>query len=129
LTNDPEVRLGCLLCVAADSEDASQNGKAAANPEPKETFTRHRQEAQNHLGRLQKVFDVLGRRARGITCEAINGPIEEGEEVVEEFLAGSVRDAGLAACAQAIEHYEMVRLRHSDRLGKDRQPEGDRDAA
>jgi ferritin-like metal-binding protein YciE len=77
----------------------------------------------------QKVFDVLGRRARGITCEAINGPIEEGEEVVEEFLAGSVRDAGLAACAQAIEHYEMVRLRRSDRLGKDRQPEGDRDAA
>jgi ferritin-like metal-binding protein YciE len=59
--------------------------------------------------RLQKVFDALGKRARGVTCEAINGLIEEGEGVIEEFPEGSLRDAGLAACAQAIEHYEMAR--------------------
>jgi ferritin-like metal-binding protein YciE len=52
---------------------------------------------------------VLGKRARGQTCEAINGLIEEGEEVVEDFPEGPVRDAGLAACAQAVEHYEMAR--------------------
>jgi ferritin-like metal-binding protein YciE len=83
--------------------------KAAANQDLKEAFTQHREETQGQVERLQKVFDALGKRARGVTCEAINGLIEEGEEVIEEFPEGSVRDAGLAACAQAIEHYEIAR--------------------
>ncbi len=83
--------------------------KAATNADLKEAFTAHREETQGQVERLQKVFDALGKRARGVTCEAINGLIEEGEEVIEEFPEGSVRDAGLAACAQAIEHYEMAR--------------------
>nr|WP_294518857.1 ferritin-like domain-containing protein [uncultured Rhodopila sp.] len=83
--------------------------KAASNADLKEAFTSHREETQGQVERLQKVFDALGKRARGVTCEAINGLIEEGEEVIEEFPEGSVRDAGLAACAQAIEHYEMAR--------------------
>ncbi len=83
--------------------------KASSNPQLKEAFTRHREETQTQVERLQKAFDALGKRARGITCEAINGLIEEAEEVVEGFPEGCVRDAGLAACAQAIEHYEMAR--------------------
>jgi ferritin-like metal-binding protein YciE len=83
--------------------------KAATSSELKEAFTQHREETQGQVERLQKVFEALGKRARGQTCEAINGLIEEGEEVIEEFPEGSVRDAGLAACAQAIEHYEMAR--------------------
>jgi ferritin-like metal-binding protein YciE len=83
--------------------------KAAENADLKKAFTEHREETQGQVERLQKVFDALGKRARGITCEAINGLIEEGEEVIEDFPEGSVRDAGLAACAQAIEHYEMAR--------------------
>jgi len=83
--------------------------KAAASSELREAFTQHREETQGQVERLQKVFEALGKRARGNTCEAINGLIEEGEEVIEEFPEGSVRDAGLAACAQAIEHYEMAR--------------------
>ncbi|MDR3534041.1 MAG: ferritin-like domain-containing protein [Rhodopila sp.] len=83
--------------------------KAAANPQLKEAFTHHREETQGQVERLQKAFEVLGKRARGVTCEAINGLIEEGEEVIEEFPEGSVRDAGLAACAQAVEHYEIAR--------------------
>lgn len=83
--------------------------KASGNPDLKEAFTRHREETQGQVERLQRVFDALGKRARGVTCEAINGLIEEGDEVIEEFPEGSVRDAGLAACAQAIEHYEIAR--------------------
>jgi len=83
--------------------------KAASSPELKQAFTTHREETQVQVERLQKVFEALGKRARGVTCEAINGLIEEGEEVIEEFPEGIVRDAGLAACAQAIEHYEMAR--------------------
>jgi ferritin-like metal-binding protein YciE len=83
--------------------------KAASNSDLREAFTQHREETQGQIERLQKVFEALGKRARGVTCEAINGLIEEGDEVIEEFPEGSVRDAGLAACAQAIEHYEMAR--------------------
>jgi ferritin-like metal-binding protein YciE len=83
--------------------------KAAQNEQLKEAFLHHREETQGQVERLQKAFDMLGKRARGQTCEAINGLIEEGEEVVEDFPDGPVRDAGLAACAQAVEHYEMAR--------------------
>jgi ferritin-like metal-binding protein YciE len=83
--------------------------KAATNPQLKEAFIHHREETQTQVERLQKAFEALGKRARGVTCEAINGLIEEGEEIIEEYPEGAVRDAGLAACAQAVEHYEMAR--------------------
>jgi ferritin-like metal-binding protein YciE len=83
--------------------------KAAESDQLKDAFMQHREETQGQVERLQKAFEALGRRARGVTCEAINGLIEETEEVIEQFPEGSVRDAGLAACAQAVEHYEMAR--------------------
>jgi ferritin-like metal-binding protein YciE len=83
--------------------------KAAQSEKLKEAFTNHREETQGQVERLQKAFEVLGKRARGQTCEAINGLIEETDEVVEDFPQGDVRDAGLVACAQAVEHYEMAR--------------------
>lgn len=83
--------------------------KAATSAELKQAFTEHREETEGQVERLQKAFEILGKRARGKTCEAINGLVEEGEEVIEDFPEGSVRDAGLAACAQAVEHYEMAR--------------------
>jgi len=83
--------------------------KAATNQQLKEAFTLHREETQGQVERLQKAFEALGKRARGVTCEAINGLIEETEEVIEGFPEGNVRDAGLVACAQAVEHYEMAR--------------------
>jgi ferritin-like metal-binding protein YciE len=83
--------------------------KAAESPELKQAFTMHREETQGQVERLQTVFEALGKRAQGVTCEAINGLIEECEELVEQTEAGPVRDAGLIACAQAVEHYEVAR--------------------
>jgi ferritin-like metal-binding protein YciE len=83
--------------------------KASGSEELKNALLHHREETQGQVERLQKAFESLGKRARGITCEAINGLIEEGEEVIEEFPEGHVRDAGIVACAQAVEHYEMAR--------------------
>lgn len=83
--------------------------KAAHNPDLKQALTHHREETQHQIERLQQVFEKIGKRARGQTCEAINGIIEEGEEAVEEFEAGPVLDAGILANAQAVEHYEMAR--------------------
>lgn len=83
--------------------------KATDSDELKQALMHHREETQTHVERLQQVFEQLGKRARAQTCEALNGIVEEGEEVIEEFEQGAVRDAGILANAQAVEHYEMAR--------------------
>lgn len=83
--------------------------KAAESEELKDALMHHREETQGQVERLQKAFEALGKRVRAQTCEAINGMIEEGEEIIEQFEAGPVRDAGIVGAAQAVEHYEMAR--------------------
>ena len=84
--------------------------KAAQSPELKQAFTLHREQTQGQIDRLQQVFESLGKRAQSVTCEAIQGLIEETEELLEEHKEPSaIRDAGLIACGQAVEHYEMAR--------------------
>lgn len=83
--------------------------KASENEELKQALMHHREETQGQVERLERAFEALGKRARGQTCEVIKGLIEEGDEIVAEFEAGTVRDAGILACAQAVEHYEMAR--------------------
>jgi ferritin-like metal-binding protein YciE len=83
--------------------------KASESEELKQALMQHREETQHQVERLQQVFEQVGKRARGQTCEALNGIVEEGEEVIEQFEAGPVRDAGILANAQAVEHYEMAR--------------------
>lgn len=74
-----------------------------------EAFLKHRDETQTHVERLQQVFEMLGKSARGKTCPAIDGIIEEGEEIMAEFKGSPALDAGLLAAAQAVEHYEITR--------------------
>jgi ferritin-like metal-binding protein YciE len=81
----------------------------AQAPALKDAFTAHREETVQQVERLEQVFEHLGKRAKGVPCEAIKGLIEEAEEVISESDAGPVRDAGLVACGQAVEHYEMAR--------------------
>ena len=75
----------------------------------KEAFTAHREETVHQVERLEQVFEHLGTPAKAVLCEAIKGLIEEGEDVIAQSDMGPVRDAGLAACGQAVEHYEMAR--------------------
>jgi ferritin-like metal-binding protein YciE len=83
--------------------------KNAEAPALKAAFTAHCEETVHQVERLEEVFHKLGMPAKAVTCEAITGLIEEGEEVISGSDAGPVRDAGLAACGQAVEHYEMAR--------------------
>ena len=83
--------------------------KASQSEQLRQALLNHREETEHQVERLQQVFDHIGKRARGQTCEAIQGLIEEGEEIIHEFYQGVVRDAGIIACAQAVEHYEMAR--------------------
>jgi ferritin-like metal-binding protein YciE len=68
-----------------------------------------RDETQAQIERLDQVFELLGKPARGKTCEAIQGIIAEGEEIMEEFKGSPALDAGLISSAQAVEHYEIAR--------------------
>ena len=83
--------------------------KHAHAPELKAAFTAHCEETLHHVERLDQVFSHLGVPAKGAVCEAIKGLIEEADAVIDKTTAGPVRDAGLIACGQAVEHYEIAR--------------------
>jgi len=83
--------------------------RAAQSQELKAGFEKHREETEGHVERLQQVFEIIGKRAQGKTCEAIQGIIAEGEEIIEEFKGTAAIDAGLISSAQAVEHYEIAR--------------------
>jgi ferritin-like metal-binding protein YciE len=83
--------------------------RGAASAELKQAFETHREETEAQVERLQQIFEQMGRPARGKTCEAIIGIIDEGKEIMEEFQGSEALDAGLTAAAQAVEHYEIAR--------------------
>ncbi|SCW38637.1 Ferritin-like metal-binding protein YciE [Rhizobium mongolense subsp. loessense] len=83
--------------------------RAAQSAELKAGFEKHKEETEAHVERLQQVFEIAGKRAQGKTCEAIQGIIAEGEEIMEEFKGTAAVDAGLISAAQAVEHYEIAR--------------------
>jgi ferritin-like metal-binding protein YciE len=83
--------------------------KAAQSEELRAAFEKHESETQEHVSRLEKVFEEIDAPPRGKTCEAIVGIIEEGQEVMKEYKGKPALDAGLLAAAQAVEHYEIAR--------------------
>lgn len=83
--------------------------RAAQSADLKAGFEKHLQETEGHVERLQQVFELIGERAQGKTCEAIQGIIAEGEEIIDEFKGTPALDAGLISAAQAVEHYEIAR--------------------
>jgi ferritin-like metal-binding protein YciE len=83
--------------------------KAAHSKELAAAFNKHLRETQGQVRRLDKVFEMLGKPARGKVCEAINGITDEGAEIMKDFKGAPALDAGLLAAAQAVEHYEISR--------------------
>ena len=83
--------------------------RGAQAEELKAAFDKHLQETEGQIERLVQVFEILGKPARGKTCPAIDGILEEGEEILEEFKGSPAIDAGLLAAAQSVEHYEIAR--------------------
>jgi len=75
----------------------------------KEGFETHLRETKNHVKRLEQVFKMHGVEPKGIDCPAIDGIIEEADDVTSEVEDNAVLDAALIAAAQAVEHYEMTR--------------------
>jgi ferritin-like metal-binding protein YciE len=83
--------------------------KAAESEELKQAFETHRGETEGQVERLEQVFEIIEKPARAKTCAAMQGLVEEANEVAQEFKGTPALDAGLLATAQAVEHYEISR--------------------
>lgn len=82
--------------------------KAATNPELAAGFETHLEETKEHAARLEKLLKDHDQSARGPKCKGMEGVIAEGAEMIEEEAEDEVRDAGLIAAAQRVEHYEIA---------------------
>lgn len=83
--------------------------KAATSDELRAAIEKHITETENQVSRLEQVFQSIGEKAAAIKCEAMEGLIKEGEEIVKETEKGSItRDAGIISASQKIEHYEIA---------------------
>ena len=83
--------------------------KNAASPDLKKAFETHLVETEGQIERLEAIFEQNGKPARGKTCAAMEGLVEEGKEAMDEIEDSEVLDAALLSGAQAVEHYEISR--------------------
>ncbi|MEO6948551.1 MAG: ferritin-like domain-containing protein [Ginsengibacter sp.] len=82
--------------------------KKATSPDLKDALESHLKETQNHVARCEQVFEKLGKPVRAKKCEAMDGLLKEGTEIMESTEEGVVRDAGIILASQKVEHYEIA---------------------
>jgi ferritin-like metal-binding protein YciE len=82
---------------------------AAANPELKKALSKHRDETNGHVERLEEAFRAIDVKSQSTPCEAMKGILREGDEVIEKFGKSSASDAAIIFACQAVEHYEITR--------------------
>ena len=97
--------------------------RAATSPDLKSAFNDHLRQTEEHVRRLERIFQDLQQDPKGHTCEGMKGLVKEGQEMIKMRGEASVLDAGLIAAAQRVEHYEIagygtVRT-YAELLGKD----------
>ena len=83
--------------------------KAATSDKLRAAFEKHHGETEDQVERLEQIFELMDKPARAKTCEAIQGILDEGKEIMEEYKGSEALDAGMLAAAQAVEHYEISR--------------------
>jgi ferritin-like metal-binding protein YciE len=97
--------------------------KAAHSPDLKEAFASHFSETEEHVERLKEIFGLLGLSVRAEKCEAMEGLLKEGEELMKDFKESSALDSALITAAQKVEHYEIATYgcmrTFAERLGLD----------
>ena len=83
--------------------------KAAQNEDLRAAFEKHKTETEGQINRLEQVFELIEEKPQGKKCAAIEGILEEGQEIIKEYKGSPALDAGLVSSAQAVEHYEIAR--------------------
>lgn len=95
----------------------------ASDPQLKQGFETHLAETQNQIKRLEQVFQMHGHEPKGVRCAAMDGILEEAQEIMGEVDDKEVLDAAMLASAQAVEHYEITRygtlIAFARQLGRD----------
>ncbi len=95
----------------------------ATNGDLKSQLQEHGKRSDAHIERLDKVFEMIGEPAEGVTCEAMDGILKESKHLMDEVADAETRDAAIVFCAQAIDHYEITRYgslaTFAERLGMD----------
>jgi ferritin-like metal-binding protein YciE len=95
----------------------------ATDPSVKQGFQAHLAETKNHITRLERVFQMHGEQPKAVKCAAMDGLIEESNEVMREITDKDVLDAALIGSAQTVEHYEIARygtlVAYAHQLGRD----------
>lgn len=82
--------------------------KNATSPELKQALENHLEQTHEQVSRVEMVFEIIGKKATAKKCEAMEGLIKEGADIMEECEEGSMRDAGIILAGQKIEHYEIA---------------------
>lgn len=82
--------------------------KKATSEELVNAIETHQQETEEHIGRCEQIFKLMGKEPRGKKCEAMEGLLAEADSIVEDTEEGVMRDAGIIAAAQKVEHYEIA---------------------
>jgi len=82
--------------------------KNATTPNLISGLTNHTAETEEHIARLEQVFEIIGKKAVAKKCEAMDGLLKEGQDIMESTEPGPVRDAGIIAASQKVEHYEIA---------------------
>jgi len=82
--------------------------KNATSEELIRTLQNHLTQTEDHVTRVEQVFEIIDQKPKAEKCEAMNGLIEEGEEIIKDCEEGAMRDAGIISAAQKIEHYEIA---------------------
>ena len=83
--------------------------KAAQNEDLRAAFEKHKTETEGQIDRLEQVFALIEEKPQGKKCAAIEGILDEGQEIIKEYKGAPALDAGLVSAAQAVEHYEIAR--------------------
>jgi ferritin-like metal-binding protein YciE len=83
--------------------------KAASSDKLRAAFEKHHGETEGQVERLEQIFELLNAPARAKTCDAIQGILDEGKEIMDEYKGSDALDAGMLAAAQTVEHYEIAR--------------------
>jgi ferritin-like metal-binding protein YciE len=95
----------------------------ASDPQLKQGFETHLAETQNQIKRLEQVFQMHGQEVKGVRCAAMDGILEEAQEIMGDVSDKEVLDAAMLASAQAVEHYEITRygtlIAFAKQLGRD----------
>lgn len=83
--------------------------KACSDQKLAQALSEHRDETAEQITLLEQAFELMDKRAKGVRCEAIDGILEEGDGLLEDFGGTSAGDAGIVFACQGVEHYEITR--------------------